>query len=118
VFLQTPAASLEGGTVSWTGAGGNFTWHAAANWSGNVVPGPTDDVIIDVPEEITVVFSSGNTVVRSLRCEENFQLSGGYLTVTAGSSSVKGMLLLNAGALTVQGAGTMFAATYGGLWRR
>ncbi len=100
-----------GATVSWIGAGGNTSWHTAANWSGNAVPGSADDVLIDVPGDITVVFSTGSTVVRSLRCEENFQLTGGYLTLTAGSSYVHGWLRLSAGSLTVQGAGTTFTAT-------
>src|SRR5215475_5006510 len=97
-------------TVSWDGGGGNNSWHTAANWSGNVVPGPNDDVVIDVPGDITVVFSSGSTSIRSLLCQESFQLTGGTLTVTAGASVINGPLRLAAGSLIVHGPGTTWTA--------
>ena len=33
--------------ISWTGGGGDGLWINPANWSGNIVPGSTDDVMID-----------------------------------------------------------------------
>src|SRR5262245_37265074 len=109
IFCQV-AMLAEGATVSWDGGGGNNSWHTAANWSGNAVPGLNDDVIIDVPGDITVVYSTGSTTVRSLQCQEGFQLTGGTLTVTAGASVVNGALRLGAGALVVRGAGATFTA--------
>src|SRR5688572_4250126 len=97
--------SLSAATISWDGGGGNNSWQTAANWSGNVLPGANDDVIIDVAGDIAVVHSSGTTSVRSLNCQEGFQLLGGSLTVTAGASTVAGALRLAAGSLTVRGAG-------------
>src|SRR5687768_10998199 len=98
----------KGATVSWDGGGGNNSWHTAANWSGNVVPGLNDDVLIDVPGDISVVHSTGSTTVRSLQCQEGFQLAGGTLTVTAGASTVNGALRLGAGTLIIRGAGATF----------
>ena len=46
-------------TVSWDGGGGNNSWQTAANWSGNVLPGPNDDVVIDIPGDGTVVHGGG-----------------------------------------------------------
>lgn len=45
------------------------------------MPGPSDAVIIDVPGEIKVSFSEGTSVIKSLLCEEAFELSGGTLEV-------------------------------------
>ena len=98
----------RGATVSWDGGGGNNSWHTAANWSSNAVPGLNDDVIIDLPGDVTVVHSSGSTTVRSLQCQEGFQLLGGTLTFTSGSSVVNGALRLGSGALVVRGGGTTF----------
>ncbi len=97
-------------TVFWDGGGGNNSWHTAANWSGDVLPGPADDVVIDVPGEITVVHSSNSTTVRSLRSQEGFQLSGGFLSLTAGNSFVNGPLRMSDGGLEIRGATTVFAA--------
>lgn len=36
-------------TVSWTAAGGTPMWDFANNWDCRCVPGPGDDVIINVP---------------------------------------------------------------------
>src|SRR5215208_7052339 len=77
------AIAVQGATVSWDGGGGDNSWHTAGNWSGNVVPGLNDDVIVDVPGDITVVHSSGSTTVRSVQCSEAFQLTGGTFTLTA-----------------------------------
>src|SRR5262245_60904757 len=109
IYCQV-ALLAKGATVSWDGGGGNNSWHTAANWSGNVVPGLNDDVVVDVPGDITVVFSTGSATVRSVQCQEGFQLTGGSLTVTTGASVVNGALRLGAGTLVVHGAGTTFTA--------
>ncbi len=33
--------------ITWDGGGGDGLWATAANWVGNIVPGPGDDVILD-----------------------------------------------------------------------
>jgi hypothetical protein len=48
------------------------SWLTASNWSTGRVPGPADDVVIDVPEDITVTYNSGYptvTTIHSLRSE-------------------------------------------------
>src|SRR5262245_12405228 len=44
--------------VSWDGGGDGTSWRDAANWSGNVLPTSADDVVIDVPGEISVVHNT------------------------------------------------------------
>jgi len=43
--------------VAWDGEAGNGLWHDPVNWrdelGSDVLPGPGDDVVIDVPGDIT-----------------------------------------------------------------
>jgi hypothetical protein len=55
-------------------------WEVPSNWSTGVVPGPEDNVGIDVPGlPITITHSSGTTVVRSLHCSEHLRVLGGAI---------------------------------------
>src|SRR5438876_11550193 len=52
-------------TISWISPdSGN--WEIGSNWSGGAVPGASDDVIIDVPGNITVTHGTGSDSVHSL----------------------------------------------------
>ncbi len=66
--------------VEWIGGSGD--WNVVTNWSSGRVPGPGDNVIIDVPGEIAVTHSSGNHLIRSLHSEESLIVSGGSLAVS------------------------------------
>src|SRR5262245_4558262 len=85
--------------ISWDGGGGDNSWHNAQNWSGDALPGPTDDVVISPSTEIVVTHSAGNTTVRSVQCDKGFSLTGGTLITTAGASFVRGALSLKGGIL-------------------
>src|SRR5258706_16405308 len=91
--------TLSAATSSWTGGGGDNSWHNPANWAGSVLPGQNDDVVINGTGE--VVFSSGTTTVRSLQSTRNFTLAGGILTLAAGASWVQGTLSLKSGSFYV-----------------
>ena len=80
-------------TISWINAIGG-SWNNAANWSGGALPGPSDDVVIDVAGVNTITHSSGIDTIRSLTSQEIVTLSGGTLKVTG----------------AVQGAGTITLA--------
>src|ERR1043166_2330790 len=67
--------------VYWVG--GNGDWNTATNWSTGILPGPSDDVIIDVAGAVTVTHSSGTHSVNSLLTQNAFALSGGSLTVSS-----------------------------------
>src|SRR5262245_61544686 len=41
------AASGPASVVTWDGGGATSNWSEGTNWSGNVVPGASDDVIFD-----------------------------------------------------------------------
>ena len=96
--------------VAWINpAGGD--WDTPANWSTGALPGPSDDVIIDI-SGITVTHSStASDSVNSLTTsasDSTLDLSNGSLALSADSSisgglTVGGGTLITAGAVTVSG---------------
>ena len=42
----------------WTGAGGNSNWNTTGNWSTNLIPTATDDVIIPTGSSVIINVSS------------------------------------------------------------
>ncbi len=62
------------------------------------MPGPKDDVVIDVPGGVTITHSTGNDTVHSLITNNPFVLSGGTLTVTA-TLQLNASLTLSGGTL-------------------
>jgi hypothetical protein len=93
------------GTVRWLGNdGGN--WSDASRWSGGVVPGPTNHVVIASQGTGPVVTLNVNASVASVRAG-GMILTGRTLTVSGGSASIirNGTGLANA-SITVRGAGT------------
>jgi hypothetical protein len=96
-FLAIETASIPAATVSWIGASGN--WNTPANWSAGALPGPADDVIINVPGNQTVTCSSGSFTVNSIQCQEDFILSGGTLSISS-ASQFDASLTLSDGTLT------------------
>ena len=53
--------------IKWDGGAGDNQWMTAANWSGDILPGVTDDVILDnsiVAGSYTVVLPAGSILVQ------------------------------------------------------
>jgi hypothetical protein len=108
-------AALTGGraayasTITWDGSALDGSWHTAANWDLNQVPGTGDDVIIpDLGNTTSVTYSTGTTSINSLECDEPFVLSGGTLDVAAASNITSTVAHSNGflggtGTLTVEG---------------
>jgi hypothetical protein len=96
LLLSTSAASAA--TITWDGGAGTLNWLTPANWSGDVLPGPNDDVVIDIPGD-AVVTLAGNASIKSLVSSEGLVVSNsGGLTV-ATTASVSGPISLSAGSL-------------------
>lgn len=127
IFIVTFLFSIsnaQAATVSWN-VDTSGDWSVAANWSGGVVPGTNDDVIIDRPNAtVTVTISSGTRTVKSVNTTDDLVVNNGAtLVVTAGASVLGGGFNLNGGALlksqgltttfTVNGASNL---TDGRLW--
>src|SRR5262245_17966825 len=62
--------------VFWTNPSGG-DWADAANWDTGALPGSLDDVVIDVPGNVTVTHLSGTHVVQSLASFESILFLGG-----------------------------------------
>jgi hypothetical protein len=73
--------TLTGEAVTWINPAGGF-WDDPANWSGGVLPGPDDNVVIDVPGDVTITHRTGLTVINRLISRESLALTGGTLDVT------------------------------------
>lgn len=92
------SASASAATVTWDGGGGNLNWLTPANWSGDVLPGPGDDVVLDAAG-VTTITLAGNATVNSLNCADALTVINGTLTVGT-NASVGGLLSLVNGGIT------------------
>jgi hypothetical protein len=114
LFLEQLETRLAPAAVSWdVSTGGN--WDTGSNWSSGVVPGPGDDVTINVPG-ITVTHSSSIAdSVHSLQTAStaSLTLSAGSLTISA-SSTLSGPFTLSGGTLTVSEPLTLGNSTWSG----
>jgi hypothetical protein len=70
-------------SVTWDGGGDGTSWNDARNWSGDVLPGQGDDVVISVPNAATVQYTAaaGDVSINSLVSDDALVLSGGILNV-------------------------------------
>ena len=69
-------------TITWDGgaAPASNSWHDAANWTGDVLPGPTDRV--SIPANTTVEVSQDAGSVLTVQSQGTLAISGGSLTLT------------------------------------
>src|SRR5215216_4682293 len=88
--------------VTWVAPGSGY-WDTAANWSTGSVPGPTDDVFIDIPHDATVTVRSGG-YIHSLYSRNPLVISGGGVIVDT-ASTIDNRLLVSGGWL--QGGGDL-----------
>ena len=80
-FEQLEGACLLTAAVSWTGAGDVAQLNNPANWSNNALPGPTDDVTINVAGSPTIQLASGTQSINSLVTTSVVELTGGTLQI-------------------------------------
>jgi hypothetical protein len=76
----TSEFTLTGDAIEWINPAGGF-WDVAANWEGGVLPGPDDNVVIDVPGDILIVHRTGTSAINRLISRESIDLTGGTLDV-------------------------------------
>ena len=97
--------------VAWDGGGNDFNWNNPLNWSGDVLPGSGNDVIIDFgANDFTVAISGGNYAIHSLTSQAAVSLTGG-LTVSSSSTlnglTIAGGALGGDGNIVVTGSATL-----------
>lgn len=90
--------------INWDGGGDGQTLTDPLNWDGDVLPGPGDDAVIDIPATPTIQHAAGAFAVNSLTVAEDFSFTGGSVDVGA-PSSFSGSVTLAGG--TFQGAGNL-----------
>ena len=113
-------------TIYWVGGSGD--WNTGTNWSTGTLPGPNDDVLINVNGDVVVTHSSGTHSLRSLFSQNAIVLSGGSLTVsntvqvnnglTLSGGTLRGATLLpgtgGQGIIATSGGGTLDGVTING----
>ena len=74
-------------------------WTDPLNWSGGVLPGPNDNVILDVsPVDVTVTHATGTIQMKSLIANESLKVTGGILEV-AGAIQINQDFTLDGGTI-------------------
>ncbi len=101
-------------TIHWANPSGG-AWEIPANWDLNRLPTNGDNVIIDVPGQITVTFDMDQDVaISSLQCQESLTLSTSWWLNNSftvfGSSQVTGRLQLDGVTFIASGSGASFSA--------
>jgi hypothetical protein len=93
-----PVDRAESAVVVWDGGAGTNLWQNPANWAGDVLPGPNDDVVIDVPGTTTIVLA-GAASVRSLVSSESLTITTNGSLALGTTAQVDGVVTLASGAL-------------------
>ena len=99
-------------TITWNNpSGGN--WDLGSNWVGGVVPGKTDQAVIDTAGTATITIQSSDSIqVQSVATNGNdtLAMTGGTLEITLGASTFSGPLTMTGGTLEATGSGVTLAA--------
>lgn len=117
-LFERMESRLQLSAVLWTGNGGDNNWDDPANWSTDALPGPGDDVTIDVSASVVHSDAVADSI-NSLTSTQPLTLSGGTLSIASASSTtgplaVDGGTLTGTGDLTVGGLLTLTAGTISG----
>ena len=98
------------GTVVWSFLG-DGDWNDPNNWSSGVLPGPDDDVVIDVfGIDSIITHSVGNSTVKSVQINGDFTLDGGSVTVTEPSMVTGSFTMASNSSLIADGPNASFVA--------
>ncbi len=107
--------------VAWDGGGDGTSWNSAANWVGDALPGPADDVqITGAGGAISLTAAAGYQRVNSVASDRALNVSGGTLDVNTSLVVNNTLTVTGTGrlsnALVLPGTGAAsFAATGGTL---
>ncbi|GAB4444976.1 MAG: hypothetical protein OHK0015_46860 [Chloroflexi bacterium OHK40] len=87
-------------TARWDGGGDGTRWADPLNWEGDHLPTPAQNVLLDVPGDLTVIVDGYvQSQVRSLHANERLRVTGGNLTILQ-TSILTGSLTMTGGTLT------------------
>lgn len=106
-------------SVTWDGEGDGRSWHDSRNWSSDVLPTASDDVVINALGNFTVIHSTGSSTIRSLTSNKLLSISGGTLRIDTesllgGGLTMTGGTLTGAGEIIINGTSTWSGGTMSG----
>jgi len=117
ISLEVLEDRLMLSTVQWINSSGG-DWDTPSNWSTGALPGPGDDVVIDVTRITVTHSSSASDSIHSLDSQATLSLSNGTLSIAASSTlsdlNVSDGTLTGAGDLTVTGTMNWSGGTMSG----
>jgi uncharacterized repeat protein (TIGR01451 family) len=97
-------------TITWNGKGDGTSWSLPANWVGGVVPGASDDAVINVSGSTTINLPTGGITVHSLNQTGGIlSFSSGTLTTTTGLTLTGASFNFTGGSIT--GPATIASST-------
>src|SRR5512140_209599 len=80
IFIFCFARGAEAVTTTWDGGGATNNWSEPANWSGDIVPAASDDVVFDATSTKNATIDVSITVA-------SIQMAGGYSGAVTQSDS-------------------------------
>ncbi len=96
-------------TMTWDGGGADEDWLTPENWTGDVVPGPGDDVVFDGTSSKNASMSSGTVDINTFTMEPGY---GGTLSALAAADiRFRGDFIQNGGTVNWTFAGPLFNAS-------
>ncbi|MFO0927409.1 MAG: hypothetical protein U0736_10265 [Gemmataceae bacterium] len=117
--LESLEERLAPAVVEWDGEAGTTDWADAANWTGDTLPGPADDVVIGAAYQGLTITSAASQTVGSVTSAAGLSLTGGTFQANGGLavSSPQRLFLLGGATLrnTTVAAGTTLQGTAGTL---
>ena len=93
--------TLTGDAIEWTNPAGGF-WDDPNNWEGGMLPGASDNVVINVAANVVITHRMDNTTVNRIVSTGSLAITGGTLEVTT-TVQVDGEFTIGNGA-TLRGA--------------
>ena len=93
IFAITFSLSLPAADIEWTSTNGD--WSDPSNWSSNpALPGPADDVTVDVVGSRLITHGTGTSVIQNLNLGEQLQIrDGSTVTITSEANFLPGSRL-------------------------
>jgi autotransporter-associated beta strand protein len=97
--------------VSWDGGGDGARWNDPLNWDSDGLPGASDDVIIDVAADPSIVLDGASASVQSAQIHERITFGNNTkLTIAAASDFYADVTMAPSSGLQGTGAATFHAA--------
>jgi hypothetical protein len=85
----------------WDGGSGDLNWSNPANWEGDTLPDINSRVVIDIPGDAVVSFSTiEDIIIASLTSNESLEIANRSLEIAA-ASTIAGRLIMTAGELRI-----------------